>query len=124
MSDRPFTIECMFDTLDEPALLAEMSAAQHDERVATARRLLAAGRLLQRRTRGIADDDRARWCIDNWEAVAAEVGAELGISRGRASAQMNYGVELLERLPRLGAQHADRTVGHLGAAGHAQPAVQ
>ena len=103
MSDRPFTIECMFDTLDEPALLAEMSAAQHDERVATARRLLAAGRLLQRRTRGIADDDRARWCIDNWEAVAAEVGAELGISRGRASAQMNYGVELLERLPRLGA---------------------
>ena len=47
-------------------------------------------------------DDRTQWCIDNWEAVAAEVGAELGISRGRASSQMNYGFELLERLPKLG----------------------
>jgi hypothetical protein len=45
---------------------------------------------------------REQWCIDNWEAVAAEVGAELGINRARASAQMNYGLALLERLPRLG----------------------
>ena len=50
----------------------------------------------------VTDDERTQWCIDNWEAVAAEIGAELGISRNRASAQMNYGVELLERLPRLG----------------------
>src|SRR4029079_14937268 len=43
------------------------------------------------------------WCVDDWEAVAAEVGAELGISRGRASSQMHYGTTLLERFPALGA---------------------
>lgn len=99
-------IECMFDGIDDPALLAAMSAAQRDERRATARRILLAGRLVQRRTTGIAAEDRTQWCIDNWEAVAAEVGAELGISRGRASSQMNYGLELLERLPRLGTAFA------------------
>ncbi len=96
----------MFDEFDEAALLAEMSASQRAERTAIARRLLAAGRLCQRRMAAVESADRMQWCIDNWEAVAAEVGAELRISRGRASAQMNYGVELLERLPRLGAAFA------------------
>jgi hypothetical protein len=96
----------MFDALPVADLLAEMSAAQRDERVATARRLFAAGRLCQRRMAAVAGEERAQWCVDNWEAVAAEVGAELGISRGRASAQMNYGLELLERLPKLGAAFA------------------
>ena len=87
-------------------VLAEMSGAQRDERVAAARRILAAGRLCQLRLADVHPEDRTQWCIDNWEAVAAEVAAELGISRGRASAQMNYGVELLERLPKLGAAFA------------------
>jgi len=85
----------------ESALLAEMTAAQRAERAAVARRLLAAGQLCRLRMAGIAAGQRTQWCIDNWEAVAAEVGAELGISRGRASSAMNYGVELIERLPRL-----------------------
>jgi hypothetical protein len=55
-------------------------------------------------------DERMQWCIDNWEAVAAEVSAELGISRGRASSQMNYGVELLQRLPQLGVVIAAGTI--------------
>ena len=99
-------IEHMFDRLDEPALLERMRSAQRSERVAVADRLLAAGRLCQLRMAVVDEVDRTQWCIDNWEAVAAEVGAELGISRGRASSQMNYGVELLERLPRLGAVFA------------------
>lgn len=106
MSAAPTKIENMFDGVDEAGLLAEMSAAQRTERIAVARRLLAAGRLCQLRTAGLATADRAQWCVDNWEAVAAEVAAELGISRGRASAQMHYGVELLERLPRLAAVFA------------------
>jgi hypothetical protein len=65
--------------------------------------MLLAGRLTLRRMASVSPNDRTQWCIDNWEAVAAEVGAELGISRQRASAQMNYGVALLEQLPRLGA---------------------
>ena len=92
----------MFDTDSEPQLLAEMSAAQRAERQAVARRLLAAGRLCQLRMADADPGDRLNWCIDNWEAAAAEVGAELGITRHRASSQMNYGVELLERLPQLG----------------------
>lgn len=96
----------MFDNLDEAAVLARMSAAQRDERMATAQRVLLAGRLVQLRTAAVDEDDRTQWCIDNWEAVAAEVGAELGISRHRASWQMNYGVALLEQLPELGAVFA------------------
>ena len=96
-------IEHMFDKLaglDEVELLVAMSEAQRDERRAVARRLVAAGRLCQRR---IADsgEDEQQWCIDNWEEVAAEVGAELGVSRGRASAQMEYGKNLVERFPKL-----------------------
>ena len=96
----------MFERVDGAGLLAEMAGAQRAERVAVARRLLAAGRLCQLRMADVDDADRLQWCIDNWEAVAAEVGAELGISRGRASSQMNYGVELLERLPALAAVFA------------------
>lgn len=96
----------MFDTCSEPQLLAEMSQAQRAERQAVARRLLAAGRLCQLRMAEVHPEDRYNWCIDNWEAVAAEVGAELGITRHRASSQMNHGIELLERLPRLGAVFA------------------
>ena len=96
----------MFESVDESGLLAEMAGAQCAERVATARRLFAAGRLCQLRMADVEAEDRTQWCIDNWEAVAAEVGAELGISRARASSQMNYGLELLERLPLLGAAFA------------------
>ena len=96
----------MFDRLSESELLDLMRGAQCRERVAIAERLLAAGRLCQRRIRDSGTDNREQWCIDNWEAVAAEVGAELGISQARASSQMNYGVELLERLPRLAAVFA------------------
>jgi hypothetical protein len=96
----------MFDSCDEAVLLAEMTDALRMERVSVARRLLAAGRLCQVRMADVEEDERTQWCIDNWEAVAAEVAAELGISRARASSHMNYGVELVERLPKLGAAMA------------------
>ena len=86
--------------------MAEMTAGRRAERSAVARRLMAAGRLCQVRMADLDAEDRMQWCIDNWEAVAAEVGAELGISRARASSEMNYGLELVERLPRLGAAMA------------------
>ena len=106
MSGPRAILEHMFDELSESELLDLMRGAQHRERVAVAERLLAAGRLCQRRIRDSGTDNREQWCIDNWEAVAAEVGAELDISRARASSQMNYGIELLERLPRLAAVFA------------------
>ena len=87
-------------------MLAEMTAGRRAERSAVARRLMAAGRLCLVRMADVEVEDRTQWCIDNWEAVAAEVGAELGISRARASSEMNYGLELVVRLPKLGAAMA------------------
>ena len=77
-----------------------MRGGQCRERVGFAQLLVAAGRLCQGRL-AAAGDERTQWCIDNWDALAAEVGAELGISRGRASAQMHHGVDLVEHFPAL-----------------------
>ena len=60
--------------------------------------------------RSVSAAERAQWCIDNWEAVAAEVAAELGLSRGRASSQMDYGLQLIERLPKLGTLFASGAI--------------
>lgn len=91
-------VECMFESGGR--LLDEMRDAQRDERSATARKMMAAGRFfLQRRTAlGGTHDD---WCVDDWDVIAAEVAAELGVSRGRASSWMDYGHTLIERLPML-----------------------
>ena len=71
-----------------------MAEAQRTERVAVARRVLAAGRLC--RLMGPAGRD----------AAAARIAIELGVSRGRALAQMRCGQQLLDRLPALAAAFA------------------
>ena len=48
--------------------------------------------------------------VDDWELAAAELGAELGISRGRACAMITQGRDLLTRLPRLAEVFATGTV--------------
>jgi hypothetical protein len=94
-------IEYVFEKCGDAELLEAMGDAQRAERAAFARQLLAVGHFAQRRMEqmGCAHDD---WCVDDWEIIAAEIGAELGISRGRASSQMRYGMALLERFPKLG----------------------
>lgn len=99
----------MFDDVGPAGLLDAMREAQRDERAATARRLLATGRFCQRRLTELGDAHNS-WCVDDWEAVAAEVGAELGINRFLASSQMHQGVTLLERLPKLAAVFATGAV--------------
>ncbi|WP_431233309.1 HNH endonuclease signature motif containing protein [Mycolicibacterium psychrotolerans] len=100
----------MFEHRTDADLFEAMRRGQRNERVAIAERLLAAALLCQHRMRSVEAADRAQWCVDNWEAVAAEVGAELGISQGRASSQMDYGLQLIERLPRLGAAFASGAI--------------
>jgi hypothetical protein len=95
-------IEYVFESSGEDELPEAMRDAQRDERSAVARRLFAVGHYAMRRLAELGDD-RANWCVDDWEAVAAEVGCHLGLSRGRASSQMREGTALIERLPRLGA---------------------
>ncbi|KRE26950.1 hypothetical protein ASG82_10660, partial [Mycobacterium sp. Soil538] len=46
--------------------------------------------------------ERARWACDDWDAAAAEIGCALNISSGRASGQMDLGLALRDRYPRLG----------------------
>jgi Domain of unknown function (DUF222) len=96
-------LECMFDEfqrLDDGGLLAAMSESLRVERAAVARRLIAAGLLAQRRVID-AEHETESWCVEDWDVAAAEIGAELGISRFRASADMSYGQTLIERLPKL-----------------------
>jgi hypothetical protein len=90
----------VFDGCGNAELLDLMGDAQRVERAAFASQLMAIGEYTVRR---IAEqtDEHNLWAVDGWEQIAAEISAELGISRRRASAQMSYGQSLIERLPRL-----------------------
>ena len=92
----------MFEDLGRVGLLETMRDAQRAERAATARKLIAAGRFCLLRMAETADE-HAIWCVDDWDVIAAEVAAELGVSRERAATQMQYGMTLIERLPKLAA---------------------
>ncbi|MGN7780597.1 DUF222 domain-containing protein [Mycolicibacterium sp. 22603] len=68
------------------------------ERVAVAAKVVAAGRFALARMAELGHrcEDLI---VDDWELVAAELGAELGISRGRACTLITQGRDLLTRLP-------------------------
>jgi hypothetical protein len=91
----------VFEGCGDAELLAAMGAAQQAERAAFARQLLAVGEFTERRIKEQTDEHNF-WCVDDWEVIAAEIGAELGISRRRASFQMRYGTALRKRFPQLG----------------------
>jgi hypothetical protein len=86
--------------LDDAGLLAVMSESLREERIAVARRLVAAGLLTQRRVID-AEHETASWCVEDWDLAAAEIGAELGVSRYRASSEMSKGQTLVGRFPTL-----------------------
>ncbi len=79
------------------------------ERTAVAAKILAAGTFAVARMAelGNAFEDLI---VDDWELVAAELGAELGLSRGRACTLITQGRDLLTRLPRLAEVFATGTV--------------
>lgn len=92
----------MFD--GDAHLIEAMAEASRTEAAAAARRLAAVGELYARRASEWAD--RKLWCVDPFEAVAAEVSAAQNISRGRAGTQIRYAQVLRERLPRIAAVFA------------------
>lgn len=85
-------------------LIEAMAEAGRAEAAAAARRLAAVGELYARRASEWAE--RKLWCVDPFEAVAAEVSAAQNISRGRAGTQIRYAQVLRERLPKIAAVFA------------------
>lgn len=93
---------------DDATVVTAIAEWARVEAAAAARRLAAIAELVHRRADG--PTNCAQWSCDNWDAVAAEVGAEQGISHGMASSQMYLGVALCDRLPRVAALFADGTI--------------
>lgn len=88
----------------DAVLIDTMGEAARAEAVAIARRLTAVGELYARRA--VEWADRELWCVDPFEAVAAEISAAQNISRARAGTQIRHARELRERLPRVAAVFA------------------
>jgi Domain of unknown function (DUF222) len=88
-------IECMFGSdaspqavpafvgVDDAGVVDAITAAAREQNAICAQELAAIGELYARRAPE-DDVDRENWAIDGHENVVAEVGAALGVSRGRA----------------------------------------
>lgn len=80
---------------------AHLDAAREQlraERCAVAEKMVAAGRFALVRMAELGHT-LERWIVDDWELAAAELGVELGVSRGRATTLITQGRDLLTRLP-------------------------
>jgi hypothetical protein len=71
------------------------------EAAATARRLAAMVVLLDQAYAADGSADREQWYLDNWGAVAAEIGAEQNITQGAAAHQLLIATALRDRLPEV-----------------------
>ncbi|MGB8795886.1 MAG: HNH endonuclease signature motif containing protein [Mycobacterium sp.] len=89
-----------FDGVDNAGVVDVITDAARQQNAMCGRELAAIGELYARRAPE-DDADRENWAIDGHENLVAEVGAALGISRGRARGRLHYAIALRERLPRL-----------------------
>lgn len=71
------------------------------ENAACARRLAACADMLEARWSADGSAERDQWCLDNWDAVTAEIAAAQNVSHGVASYQLLVAMALRERLPRV-----------------------
>ncbi|MFB1298166.1 DUF222 domain-containing protein [Mycobacterium sp. pW049] len=71
------------------------------ENAGAARRLSAMADLLAGKLADKDSAERDQWCLDNWDAVSAEVAAAQGVSMGVASNELLDAWALRERLPRV-----------------------
>lgn len=108
MCDSPWPSVEALKTADDAAVVAAITWWTRAEAAAAARRLEAVAEFVRRRADG--PTDCAHWSCDNWDAMAAEVGAAQGISHRMASAQMYLAVGLRDRLPRVAALFAEGTI--------------
>jgi hypothetical protein len=103
----------MFDELATEAQTSRTVAGwARVEAAATARRLAAMVVLLDQAYAADGSADREQWYLDNWGAVAAEIGAEQNITQGAASHQLLIATALRDRLPAVAALFADGLVSY------------
>ena len=87
--------------LDDAGVIDALSVASRKENAAGGQKLRWMGELYARRAPE-DDDEKVNWAIDGHANVVAEISAALNISRGRASSQLQYAIDLRERLPQVG----------------------
>ncbi|OPX12179.1 DUF222 domain-containing protein [Mycobacterium sp. AT1] len=76
------------------------------ESAACARKVAAMAAMLRSAYAASGSADRDQWCLDNFDAVAAQIGAEARITHHAASNQLLVAVALHERFPRVAAAFA------------------
>jgi len=95
----------MFDSLvaatDGTSGVGAAGAWARVENAACARRLAATANTMEARWAADGSAERDQWCLDNWDAVAAEVAAQQNVSQGVASHQLMVAMALRQRLPRV-----------------------
>ncbi|MGO9353175.1 MAG: DUF222 domain-containing protein, partial [Mycobacterium sp.] len=84
-------------TPETAAWIDRLRAAARAENRAAAEQLAVIGQLFADRNLSRSDTDV--WAIDTEAAVAAEVGAALRISQGRAASRLRYARAMRERVP-------------------------
>ena len=82
------------------------------EAAACARRLAAMVTLLDDAYAADGSADRDQWCLDNWAAVCAHIGAAARITSGAASSLLLVGTALRDRFPKVAAVFADGLIGY------------
>ena len=85
---------------ESAALVERLRGAARAENRAAAEQLEVIGQLFTLRYSSCSETDD--WAIDTEAAVAAEVGAALRISQGRAASRLRYARAMRERLPQVG----------------------
>src|SRR4029453_10071673 len=80
---------------------AAVGAWARVENAACAQRLAMTADMMEARRSADGSAEREQWCIDNWDAVAAEVAAGQNVSLGMASHQVMVAWALREPLPRV-----------------------
>ena len=97
----------MFDSLVSAAAgtsgASAVDAWTRVESAACARRVAAMVTILDTAHAASGSASRDQWCIDNWDAVVAHIGATQSLTPGTASTMLLVGVSLQERFPKVAA---------------------
>jgi hypothetical protein len=113
VSDRLSSVGYVIDEwLHDATRFTTVQALARVEAAARARRLAAMAAVLDARQAANGPVERERWYLDNWAAVAAQVGAEANITASAAAHQLLIAVALRDRLPRVAAVFADGLVSY------------